>query len=102
MNNVQLVGRLGSDAESKPIGEGFVINFSLATSRTYKDKSGEKVEKTEWHSIAYWVKNDTIAQYLVKGGLVGITGSIEYSKSEDKYFTKIVARELELLGSKSS
>lgn len=97
MNKVILIGRLGKDAETKEINNQNLITFSLATSETYKDKNGEKVEATEWHNVAYWSKSKKITEYLKKGILVSIEGKIKTTKKEDKYYTNIQANDIEIL-----
>jgi single-strand DNA-binding protein len=106
INKVQLIGRLGSDPETKEFSGGkSVVNFSVATSESWKDKEGNKQEKTEWHNVQAFGKLGEICQrYLQKGASVFIEGKIIYSKSEKDgkttYFTKIVARDMKMLGSK--
>jgi single-strand DNA-binding protein len=99
VNKVILVGRLGKDPQTKnfPNG-GSVVEFSLATSETWRDKaSGERKEKTEWHNIV--IRNENIgriaSQYLRKGSEVYIEGSISTRKWQDqngadRYTTEIV------------
>src|SRR5688500_19763262 len=85
-----LIGNLGSDPEVRSTtGGGRVANFSLATSRTWNNASGEKQEKTEWHRCIVWnTKNgklaDIVEQYLKKGHKVFVEGSIEYRQWQDK------------------
>lgn len=95
INKVTLLGRLGKDAEVKSFDNGnSVINFSLATSEIYKDKEGNKQEQTEWHNVAYFVKNYSIAEYLKKGSLVYVDGQIKTrsyeSNGEKRYITEII------------
>ncbi|HKV28679.1 MAG TPA: single-stranded DNA-binding protein, partial [Candidatus Acidoferrales bacterium] len=74
VNKVILVGRLGRDPETRFTGGGqAVANFTLATDSTYKDRSGERQKKTEWHRIVVWSKLAEICQqYLKKGSLIYI------------------------------
>lgn len=99
VNKVILVGNLGKDPEVKRMQSGdIVVNFSIATSETWKDKNtGERKEKTEWHNVV--VFNDGIAkvaeQYLKKGMKIYIEGSLQTRSWEDqsgvkKYATEIV------------
>ena len=113
VNKVIIVGNLGRDPEvrSFPNG-GKVVNLSIATSETWRDKaSGERKERTEWHSVAIF--NEPLAkiaeQYLRKGSTVYIEGQLETRKWQDqsgadKYTTEVVLRPfngaLTLLGSK--
>ena len=109
VNKVILVGHLGKDPEVRymPSGEA-VANVTLATSETWKDKTGEKQEKTEWHNIVFYKRLGEIAgQYLKKGSLIYVEGRITTEKWQDKegkdrYTTKVVANEMKMLGSKSS
>lgn len=107
LNKVMLIGRLGRDPEVKFTSSGTAVcNFSLATSETFKDKSGEKQEKTEWHNVQLWQKLAEIAgEYLVKGSLVFIEGRLQTRKWQDKegndrYTTEIVGERMQMLGSK--
>jgi len=86
VNKVILVGRLGRDPETRytPSGQG-VCNFSLATDETFKDRSGERQKRTEWHKVVLWGKLAEIAQqYLKKGMLVYIEGRIQTRQWDDK------------------
>ena len=107
VNKVILVGRLGSDPEVRylPNGEA-VANFGLATSENWKDRNGEKQERTEWHNIVMYRKQAEIAgQYLKKGAQVYITGRIQSRKYTGKdgierTAYEIIAGEMKMLGSK--
>src|SRR6058998_2710044 len=108
VNKVILVGRLGKDPEirSTPSGTS-VAKFSLATDDRYTDKSGEKQERTEWHNIVAWGKLAEICgQYLRKGKLVYIEGSIRTDSWEDKESgqkrnrTEIIANTMKMLDRK--
>lgn len=109
VNKAILVGHLGKDPEVRymPSGEA-VANVTLATSETWKDKTGEKQEKTEWHNIVFYKRLAEIAgQYLKKGSLIYVEGRITTEKwqtkeGQDRYTTKIVANEMKMLGGKSS
>jgi single-strand DNA-binding protein len=105
VNKVILVGNLGKDPEVSYLPSGqSVTKFSLATSRSYKDKSGEWKEETEWHNIVAWGKTgESVAQYLSKGRQVYVEGRIQSRTWEDKegkkrYNTDIVADNIMLLG----
>ena len=107
VNKVILVGRLGRDPEVRylPNGEA-VANFGLATSENWKDRNGEKQERTEWHNIVMYRKQAEIAgQYLKKGAQVYITGRIQSRKYTGKdgierTAYEIIAGEMKMLGSK--
>jgi len=104
VNKVILIGRLGKDPETRYMTSGeAVTNCTLATSETWKDKSGEKQEKTEWHRIVAWGKLAEICgQYLSKGKQIMIEGRIEYGSYEKDgvkhYTTDIVAENMQMLG----
>ncbi|MGH7467692.1 MAG: single-stranded DNA-binding protein [Longimicrobiales bacterium] len=105
LNKVMLIGNVGNDPEIRTTGGGAkVAKFSLATNRTFNDRSGQRQEKTEWHRITAWERlADLIEQYVHKGDRLYIEGSIEYSQTEDdsgkpRYWTDIIARDLMMLG----
>ena len=109
MNNVQLVGRVGQDPKIMGTEAGRrVARFTLATTeRGYETKSGKKIEdRTEWHTLVFFGNIcNVIENYVKTGSLIGVKGSIHYSKWEDenknvKYSTEIWCTDLELLGSK--
>ena len=105
INKVILVGRLGKDPEIRSTpGGNTVAKFTVATDERFTDKSGEKQERTEWHNIAAWGKLAEICgQYLRKGKLVYIEGSIRSDSWDDKetgqkrYRTEIVANTMKML-----
>jgi len=104
INKVILVGRLGTDPEVKAVGDSSVCNFSMATSESWKDKEGNKQEKTEWHKIAVWGKlADVCERYLSKGKQVYLEGSLhtrswETDTGEKRYSTEIKGTKVEFLG----
>ena len=108
VNKVILVGRLGKDPELRSIPSGTsVAKFSLATDERFTDKNGDKQERTEWHNIVVWGKLAEICgQYLRKGKLVYIEGSIRTDSWDDKetgvkkYRTEIVANTTQMLDKK--
>ena len=105
VNKVILVGRLGRDPEIRSTPSGTTVaKFSIATDERYTDKSGEKQERTEWHNIVAWSKLAEICgQYLKKGKLVYIEGSLRTDSWDDKetgqkkYRTEIVANTMQML-----
>jgi single-strand DNA-binding protein len=109
VNKAILVGRLGRDPETRYTSGGqAVANFTLATDETYKDRSGERQKRTEWHRIVLWGKLAEIAQqYLRKGTLVYIEGRIQTRQWEDKRdgqkrtTTEIVANVMRMLSSRA-
>jgi len=108
INKVILVGRLGKDPEIRSTpGGNTVAKFTVATDERYTDKSGEKQERTEWHNIVAWGKLAEICgQYLRKGKLVYIEGSIRTDSWDDKetgqkkYRTEIIANQMQMLDRK--
>jgi single-strand DNA-binding protein len=107
VNKAILIGRLGKDPEVRYKPDGtMVTNFNLATDEQWKDKSGEKVQKTEWHRIVTFGKLAEICgNYLVKGKLVFVEGRIQTRSWEDKdgvkrFTTEIIASNMQMLDSK--
>ncbi len=99
VNKVILVGNLGRDPESRSFQNGGkVVNLRIATSETWKDRnSGERKEKTEWHSVAIFNENlsNTAQRYLRKGSKVYLEGQLQTRKwqgqdGQDKYSTEVV------------
>ena len=87
VNKVILVGNLGKDPEVRYMPNGnAVANVTLATSESWSDKqSGEKVEKTEWHSLVFYRKLAEIAgEYLKKGSQIYVEGKLQTDKYQDK------------------
>ena len=108
VNKVILVGNLGRDPEVRYMPDGGAItNISVATTDTWKDKAGEKQEKTEWHRVAFFGKLAEIAgEYLKKGSQVYLEGRLQTRKwqdkdGQDKYTTEIVADRMQMLGGRS-
>tara|TARA_R100000655_G_scaffold81864_1_gene121367 strand:+ start:70 stop:438 length:369 start_codon:yes stop_codon:yes gene_type:complete len=108
VNKVILIGNLGQDPEVRPTPSGtMTTSFSMATSRTYKDKTGEKQQETQWHKIITWGKlAEFCGEYLSKGKSIYIEGRIEYRTWQDKEgnkrnTTEIVADTVNFVGSKN-
>lgn len=109
VNKAILVGRLGKDPETRYMTNGeAVTNVSLATSENYKDKNGEKQERTEWHNLVFYRRLAEIAgEYLKKGSQIYVEGRIQTRKWQDKegkdrYTTEIIVNEMKMLGGKPS
>ena len=109
VNKVILVGNLGRDPEVRYMPNGdAVANFSIATTETWKDKQGNRQEKTEWHNIVMYRRLAEIAgEYLKKGSSVYIEGRLQTRKWQDKqgndrYTTEIIADQLQMLGGRNS
>ena len=106
VNKVILIGNLGRDPEIRSLPSGQpVANFSVATSRRYKDRDGNRREETEWHNVVCFGKQAEIAgQYLVKGKQVFIEGRIQTRSWDDKntgekkYRTEIICDNFQMLG----
>lgn len=109
LNKVLLIGNLGRDPEVRYMSNGeAVANFSIATTDSWKDKSGQKQEKTEWHNIVMYRRLAEIAKdYLKKGSSVYLEGRIQTRKWQDKntgqdrYTTEIIADQMQMLGGRS-
>lgn len=107
LNKVQIIGRLGKDPELRYSQSGTpVANLSVATDESYKDRDGNKVEKTEWHRITCFQKQaENCADYLAKGSLVYVEGSLTTRKwqdqqGQDRYTTEIKAERVQFLDRK--
>ena len=107
VNKVILIGNLGRDPEVRRLNSGDpVVNFSLATTETYKGRDGNKKEETQWHSCVAWGKlAEIIGEYVNKGSPLYVEGAIKYGKYTDsagieKYSTDIKVDEMRLLAGK--
>jgi len=107
VNKVILIGNLGRDPETRyTTGGDAITNLNIATSEQWKDKNGEKQEKTEWHRVVLFGRQAEIAgEYLKKGRSVYIEGRLQTRKYTDKdgvekYSTEIVGDRMQLLGSR--
>jgi len=108
LNKVILIGRVGADPEVRYTQSNTAVaNFSLATSEKYKDRNGESVENTEWHKCVAWARTAEILQeYVNKGDLISVEGSLQTREWEDKngnkrYSTEVKVFSMIMLGSKS-
>lgn len=108
VNKVIILGNLGKDPEIRyqPSG-GAIANFSIATSETFKDKEGNKQERTEWHRVVLFGRTAEVAgEYLRKGSTAYIEGRLQTRKWTDKegqerYTTEIVGDRLQLVGGRN-
>jgi single-strand DNA-binding protein len=107
VNKVILIGNLGADPEVKYLeGDNVVANLRLATTESYKDKSGNRVEQTEWHDLEIWGALAKVAeQYLRKGSQLYAEGKIKTDSWQDeqgqnRYRTKIRVLSFTMLGGK--
>ncbi|HUS87287.1 MAG TPA: single-stranded DNA-binding protein [Bacteroidales bacterium] len=103
-NKVTLIGNLGKDPEVKDLDGGRkVAKFTVATTESYKNETGDKISETSWHNVIAWNGLATIAEkYLKKGREVAVEGRISYRNWEDKegikrYFTEIILSQIHLL-----
>ena len=108
LNKVILIGNLGADPEIRSTSNGSrVATLSLATSRNWKNQSGERQEKTEWHRVIFWSSKfnnvvDTIEKYVKKGDKLYVEGRIEYRSWQDRegqtrYTTEVIGNEMIML-----
>ena len=108
VNKVILIGHLGKDPEVRHLESNTVVaNFTLATSDSYTNKEGNRVDNTEWHNVVLWRRLAEIAeQYLKKGSMVYIEGKLQTRSWDDKdgnkrYTTEIVGNSMQMLDKKS-
>ena len=96
VNRVMLIGNLGKDPDIQFLeGNIGVAKFSLATTETFKDRSGKLISQTEWHTVVLWRGLAELAQkYLHKGSLVYIEGRLKTRSWEDKEHNKKFATEV--------
>lgn len=109
VNKVILVGHLGADPELRFTGGGqAVANFRVATSESWKDKGGQKQERTEWHRIVVWGKlAELCGEYLKKGRECYVEGKLQTREWTDKdgkrnFTTEVLAQEVKFIGSRTS
>jgi single-strand DNA-binding protein len=107
VNKVILIGHLGADPETRAMPSGMTVaNIRMATTESFKDKSGEWQERTEWHNVALFGRMGEVAgEYLRKGSQVYVEGRLRTRKWQDKqgndrYTTEIVANDMQMLGSR--
>lgn len=109
LNKVLLIGRLGQDPEKRVTPSGAsVVNVSLATSENFKDKTGNRQERTEWHRLVFWNRTaEIVEQYCRKGSQLYIEGTLQTREWQDKdgnkkYTTEVMVRNMQMLDSKGS
>ena len=105
VNKVILIGNLGKDPEVRHLENGTAVaNFPIATSESYKDKEGNRIDQTEWHNVVAWRKLAEIAEsYLKKGSQIYLEGKLRTRSWDDqqgnnKYTTEVVADTFTMLG----
>lgn len=108
LNMAQIIGRLGREVDLKYSQNGSpVANISIATDESYTDRDGNKVERVEWHRVvAYGRTAENCANFLGKGSLVYIEGSLQTHKwqdqqGQDRYTTEIKAQRVQFLDRKN-
>lgn len=108
LNKTMIIGNLGADVEMRYTqGGNAVASFNVATSRSYTNNQGEKVDETEWFSVVTWNKlAENCAQYLSKGRQVFVEGRMQTRSWDDqegtkRYKTELVAENVKFLGSRS-
>jgi single-strand DNA-binding protein len=109
VNKIFLIGNVGKVPEVRTTSNGKkVAQFSVATSESYKDKSGNKVSNTEWHNVVVWSPlAEIVEKYVNKGDQIFIEGKVTNRSYDDKdgnkkYITEVVARDITLLGGKKA
>ena len=107
LNRVEIIGRLGKDPEVRYSQSGnAVCNMTVATDESYTDREGNKVDRTEWHTVVCYQKQaENCGQYLKKGSLVFVEGSLQTRKwkdkqEQDRYTTEIKAQRVQFLDRK--
>ena len=103
-----MIGRLGKAPEAKKTKGGqSILNFTLASSETYKDKSGNKQQKTEWHRVVLWERlADVVCKYCRKGSQIFVEGKLQTREWKDKqgnrrFTTEILGVNIQLLDGKN-
>jgi len=109
LNKAMIIGRLGKEPEIRYTQAGVpVVSLAIATSENYVDKVGNKQEKTEWHTVVFFNRlAELCAEYLSKGSLIYIEGSLQTRSWEDKegqkrYTTEIRGMRLQFLDKKGT
>lgn len=105
LNKIMLIGNVGNEPEIRALSSGArVAKVSLATNRTWSDRTGQQQERTEWHRLTFFGRLvDIVEQWVKKGDRLYVEGRIEYSQVEGeggtRYFTDIVVNDMVMLGS---
>jgi len=103
INKVILLGRVGKDPEVKHFDNGSVANFTIATDDSYKDKSGQKIERTDWHNVSVNFPGlvEVVSKYVKKGDLLYVEGKIKTREAEKdgvkRYFTEVRVETLKMM-----
>ncbi len=106
LNKASLIGNVGGDPDVRTSPSGVrVAKLSLATSRSFPDRSGQQQERTDWHRLTFFGRLvDVVEQWVKKGDRLYVEGRIEYSQTQDerggtRYWTAIIVNEMIMLGS---
>ena len=106
LNKVTLIGNTGGDPDVRTTASGTrVAKLSVATSRSFQDRSGQQQERTQWHRLTFFGRLvDVVEQWVKKGDRLYIEGRLEYSQTQDehggtRYWTDIIVNEMIMLGS---
>ncbi len=109
LNKVMLIGNVGNEPEIRATSSGArVAKVSVATNRSWSDRSGQQQEKTEWHRLTFFGRLvDIVEKWVKKGDRLYVEGRLEYSQTQDdqggkRYWTDIVVTEMVMLGSTGS
>ena len=107
LNKTQLIGHLGQDPELRHTQDGTaVVNLTLATSERWKDKAGQRQERTEWHRVVLFGRTaEVAAEYLNKGALLYVEGRLQTRQWQDdagaqRQATEVIAERMKMLGGK--
>lgn len=105
INRVILLGHAGRDPELRYTPDGSPIaNLSIATSRTWKDKNGEKKEDTEWHKLVFYNRlAEVVGEYVKKGSQIYVEGRLKTRKWQDRdgtdrYTTEVIVENMQMIG----
>ena len=105
LNKIMLIGNVGSEPEVRSTASGArLAKMSLATNRSFQDRTGQQQERTDWHRLTFFGKlADIVEQWVHKGDKIFVEGRVEYSQTQDdqggtKYWTDIVVNEMMMLG----
>jgi single-strand DNA-binding protein len=109
LNKIMIIGRLGRDPELRYAASGTpMANLRIATDESYTDRDGNKVDRTEWHTVVVFQRQaENCANYLAKGSLVFVEGSLQTRKwqdqqGQDRYTTEIKASRVQFLDRKGA
>lgn len=109
LNKVMIIGRLGRDPELRYSASGTpMANLRIATDESYTDRDGNKVDRTEWHTVVVFQRQaENCANYLAKGSLVFVEGGLQTRKwqdqqGQDRYTTEIKAQRVQFLDRKGA